>query len=126
MLGFQLIAVFSSGFDTKLDVAGQELHLLAIGLVAIAVALIMAPAAFNRQTGLHEVTEVFLRISSRLLLMSMAPLALGICLDFYLIARVIVGSYAAALAGVLFALFLVVWFALPRVRILQRVLGNTG
>src|SRR5213075_1013539 len=83
LFGFQLVAVFNSAFDQKLDATGRSLHLVAIGLVAIAVALIMTPAAFHRQTGTHEVTETFVRLSTRLLLFSMLPLSVAICLDFY-------------------------------------------
>jgi len=126
LFGFQLIAVFSPGFDSKLDNAGREIHLVAIGLVAIAVALVMAPAAYNRHKGLHHVTEVFLRVSNRLLLFSMLPLVLAICLDFYLIAGVIVGRGAGALAAGLFVVFATLWLALPRARSLQRAVGGIG
>jgi hypothetical protein len=126
LFGFQLIAVFSPGFETKLDHRAQELHLVAIGLVATAVALIMTPAAYNRQTGLHEISEAFLRISSRLLLTSMLPLALAICLDFYLIAGIILNRGASLLATALFAVFVVFWFLLPRTRALQRGIGGAS
>ena len=124
LFGFQLIAVFSDGFNTRLNARGQQLHLFAIGLVAIAVVLIMAPAAYSRQTGIRDITERFLRIATRLLLMSMLPLALAICLDFYLIAGIIVGDRAGLLAAGLFVVFLVFWFALPRVRALERLMGS--
>jgi hypothetical protein len=124
LFGFQLIAVFSDGFSTKLDAYGQQLHLFAIGLVAIAVVLIMAPAAYSRQTGVRDVTQNFLRIATRLLLMSMLPLAIAICIDFYLIAGIIIGEPAGLLAGGLFFIFLLFWFGLPRVRALQRLLGS--
>ena len=42
LLGFQLIVVFNPGFDQKLTAFDQRLHLLAIGLIAVAVAIIMA------------------------------------------------------------------------------------
>ncbi len=126
LFGFQLMAVFSPGFDSKLDGRGQELHLISIALVATAVAMIMAPAAYNRQTSLHKVTEEFIRISTRLLLMSMLPLALGISLDFYLIAGIIVGPGAGVLATGLLAVFVAFWFVLPRARALQRVARRAG
>jgi putative transcriptional regulator len=50
LFGFQLIAVFSQGFSEKLSEAQQQLHLAAIVLVVIAIALVMAPAAIHRQT----------------------------------------------------------------------------
>ncbi|HVZ38026.1 MAG TPA: DUF6328 family protein [Candidatus Kapabacteria bacterium] len=125
LLGFQLIAVFSPGFDQKLSVPDQHIHLAAITLLAIAVALIMTPAAYNRHTGLREVTQTFIRVSTRLLLASMLPLAVGVCLDYYLIAKVLLDGLPSALvASGLFALFMLLWFVLPRAKGLQRLLGR--
>jgi predicted metal-binding membrane protein len=115
LFGFQLIAVFSAGFSEKLSNAGQRLHWVAIALMAIAVALIMTPAAFHRQRGGRHVDETFLHVSGRLLLWSMLPLALAICLDFYLIGTVILpGSVPEISAVSLFVLFITLWFGLPR------------
>jgi hypothetical protein len=115
LFGFQLVAVFNSGFAKSLDASEQRLHLLAIGLVAVAVALIMTPAAYHRRSGTREVTETFIRISTKLVLASMVPLCIGICLDFYLIARMILdNALAPILATALFAVFIGLWFVLPR------------
>src|SRR5437870_2598653 len=84
LFGFQLIAVFNQGFGEKLSSAEQYVHLAAIVLVVIAVALVMAPAAIHRSTSQREVSERFIWLASRLLLASMVPLALGLCLDVYL------------------------------------------
>ena len=116
LFGFQLIAVFSNGFDA-LQSDGKALHLVATALVAIAVALIMTPAALHRQTTPQRITAGFIAVSSRLLLLSMFPLAIGICIDFYLIARLIAGAaIALPLAAALFLLFMALWYALPRIR----------
>ena len=115
LFGFQLIAVFSDRFARVLSPAEQRLHLLAIALVAVAIALIMAPAAYHRQTEPERVSERFVRVSSRLLLASMPPLALAVCLDFHLVARIIVGAAAAWLASALLLVFVLLWFVLPRV-----------
>jgi len=121
LFGFQLIAVFNPSFAQKLSPAEQRLHLLAIALVAVAVALIMTPAAYHRQTGAREVSETFIRLSTRLPLWSMLPLAVSICVDFYLIGRVILdGACVPLLAAALFAVFITLWFVLPRVWALQR------
>ena len=123
LFGFQLIAVFSPGFAEKLSPTEQRLHLAAIGLVTLAVALIMTPAAYHRQTGPRQVSETFVRLSTRLVLSSMLPLAMGICIDFYLISRVIVGGITAPiLATALFTVFMALWFALPRVEAMKGVL----
>ena len=65
LFGFQLIAVFSPGFAQKLTLAEQRLHLVAIALLAIAVALIMAPAAYHRQREPQEVTSTFIQLATR-------------------------------------------------------------
>ena len=117
LFGFQLIAVFSPGFAQKLTLAEQRLHLVAIALLAIAVALIMAPAAYHRQRGPQEVTSTFIHLATRLFLWSMVPLALSICIEFYLVGRVIEGGAIVPLgAAFLFAVFVGLWFVLPRLR----------
>ena len=115
LFGFQLIAVFNEGFSKKLSPAEQELHLAAIVLVAVAVALVMAPAAIHRQTQQREVSERFIWISSRLLLASMFPLAVALCLDIYLISRVILerSAFSAAIAAILLAVIFILWILLP-------------
>jgi hypothetical protein len=116
LFGFQLIAVFSATFEAQLSLAERVLHLVAIMLVTIAIVLVMAPAALHRQTDPSAVSQRFITISSRLLMASMAPLAGGICLDVYLIARIIAGSrgIAALVALFLLAMFLGFWVVLPR------------
>jgi len=57
----------------------------------------------------------------------MAALAISISLDFYLVARVITRERLVSLLGAaMFALFVVLWFLLPRARALQRVVGGFG
>lgn len=125
LFGFQLVVVFSPGFSEKLTKPEQLVHFGAITLIAIAVAIIMTPAALHRGTGSKLVTATFVRLSARLLAWSMAPLALGICLEFYLIARVIIGTRLVALAAVgLLAVFILLWFVLPRAQALQKTLGG--
>src|SRR5947207_3003452 len=116
LFGFQLIAVFSTEFEQKLSSLERLVHLGAIVLVTIAIVLVMAPAALHRQTKPRIITQGFITISSRLLMASMAPLAIGICLDVYLIARVIIRSspLAAVIAALLLGVFIVFWFVLPR------------
>ena len=53
----------------------------------------------------------------------MAPLALGVCIDFYLISSVIVdGSVSAVFAALLFAVFIGLWFIFPKLR--MRMTGS--
>ena len=116
LFGFQLIAVFSESFRTQLSSAEQKVHLAALVLVTIGIVLVMAPAALHRQTEPRAVSERFITISSRLLMTSMAPLAVGICLDVYVVSRVIVGSrgIASIVAASLLGVCIVFWWVLPR------------
>ena len=121
LFGFQLIVVFNPSFAQKLNPMEQRLHLVAIGLTALAVAIIMTPAAYHRQAGSREVTQRFVHLSTRLLLWSMFPLALSICLEFYLISRVILdSSFVPLLTAALFAVFVALWFLLPRVWVVHK------
>lgn len=123
LFGFQLIAVFNARFAEQLTQAEQIIHYIAIAFVAVAVGLVMAPAAFHRQRGPMEISDDFVTIASRLLLLSMIPLMLGICLDFYLIGRLILHSHVLSLplAALLLGLFSMLWFFLPRSGILRKL-----
>jgi hypothetical protein len=116
LFGFQLIAVFNSGFAEKLSSGEQRLHLLALGMVAVSIALLMTPAAYHRQTSPLQATEKFITLASRLLLGAMAPLIVGIGLEFYIIARVILANplTSAGLASALVCVFSGLWFVFPR------------
>ena len=116
LFGFQLIAVFNQGFDEKLSPGEQQLHFVVFFLVAVSAALVMAPTAIHRQSQQREVSERFIWLSSLLLRMSMLPLALGLSLDVFLIARVVFDAAAAgyAFAGALFAILVGLWYVLPR------------
>jgi hypothetical protein len=128
LFGFQLIAVFNSTFRERLTPTEQSFHLAAIGLVAIAVALVMAPAALHRQTSPQAATHDIIAIATRLLLMSMFPLMLGISLDFYLIARLILNNTLASilLSTALLILFTTLWFLLPRLSFLQKIIQGSS
>jgi hypothetical protein len=109
--------VFNSRFAEVLTPGEQRLHLMAIGLVVIAIALIMAPAAYHRQGDPQQITERFIRVSTRLVLWSMPALAVSLCVEFYLISRVIIGpKVALVLAALLLGVCGVLWFVVPRWR----------
>ena len=128
LFGFQLIAVFSETFNS-LSNAQQSIHLGAIVLVVIAVALVMAPAALHRQVQPQKVSERFIWLASKLLLASMFPLVAGICLDAYVVASVITSDARASIAvgALLLAVFALLWFVLPqreRHRGMKAAIGN--
>jgi hypothetical protein len=121
LFGFQLIAVFSERFARDLSTVEQTLHLRASGPVALSVALIMSPAAYHRQINPTRITAAFIRISTRLLLASMPPLAIALCIDFYLVAQLMLGDFPALLLTLaLFAVFTLLWYVLPRIGEVRR------
>ncbi len=126
LFGFQLIVVFNDTFTQKLNIFEQRLHLLAIGLVLMATITIFTQAVFHRQTAEKEVENEFIRIASRLLLLSMFPVVAAICIEFYLISRVILnnGLLAVLLTFGLLALFLLLWVGLPRSEALRHLIGG--
>ena len=95
LFGFQLIAVFSDGFGRLLSEAEQTLHLAAIALVTIAIAMVMTPAAYHRQVDPRRATPAFIRLASRFVSAAMLPLAAGLALDLHLVSRVITRSERA-------------------------------
>jgi hypothetical protein len=116
LFGFQLVAVFESGFSQMLTPLEQKLHLFALFLTAMAIALVMTPAVFHRQTGPEKITGQFIRLATRLLLLGMLPLLVGLCIDVYLIGRIIAGSlFASMLAVGVGGVFIALWFILPRI-----------
>ena len=121
LFGFQLIAVFSDGFERRLGEAEQSLHLAAIVLVTIAIAMVMTPAAYHRQVEPRRATDAFVVLASRLVSLAMLPLAAGLAIDVHLIARVITGmpALAATLGIAVFGLFVALWFVFPQWRAAQ-------
>ena len=115
LFGFQLIAVFNQGFEQKLPEVGQMVHLVALILTALSMALVMTPAALHRLAEPMEVSERFLWLASNLILAGMVPLAVAVGLDSYVVASIVLGREmpAIVLGIVLMVVFGGVWFLLP-------------
>jgi Family of unknown function (DUF6328) len=115
ILGFQLIAVFNQRF-AELSEGRQVLHLAAFVFLALAMALIMAPAAYHRQAERGRITRRFVDLASRLLTLSLVPLTLGIAIDTYLLVWLVVGRELPSLcvAGSLLVLLVALWFVMPQ------------
>jgi Family of unknown function (DUF6328) len=121
LFGFQLIVVFNPGFHDRLSLTERGLHLAAISLIVIAIALVMAPAAYHRQRDPQNISQHFIFVATRMLLYAMFPLMMALGLEFFLIARVITNNVwvSLVLALVIVSVFATLWFLLPRNRKLQ-------
>ncbi len=116
LLGFQLVAVFNSGFREALSRTEQMLHLGAVLAGVISIAIIMTPAAIHRTREPMRVSSAFIRLSSRLLMLGMVPLALGITADVYLVARILSQSpdLAVVASVTCVVVFISLWIIVPR------------
>ena len=86
-------------------------------LSTVAIALIMTPAAYHRQVHPGTVDSFFVNLASRFTTAAMVPLMVGLCLDVYLLARIVLDSptLGGAIALVLLAMFAGLWFVFPYV-----------
>jgi hypothetical protein len=125
IFGFQLVAVFNTRFAEDLEQADQAWHFAAMTLVALAAAMVMCPAAYQRMSLPLEVSQRFLRNSSRLLVASMVPLGLGLSIDYYVIGRLVFDSpWAACGAAALLGVLSFFWFVFPSSKRLQALLDR--
>ena len=116
LFGFQLIAIFNQGFDEKLAEPVQVVHLTALMLTALSMALVMTPAAIHRIAEPMSVSERFLWLASNLLLAGMVSLAIGVALDVFVVTSALTSSNAIPLlVGVVtLVVFLAFWLVVPR------------
>lgn len=114
LMGFQLIVAFNPAFQ-DLDLAPQLVHLGALMMTGIAIALLMAPAAFHRVAQPGRITRDFIDLTSRYLAAGLLPLSLGITADVFLVVYVVTELYSAAAAAgaLLWALYTWLWFMFP-------------
>jgi cytochrome bd-type quinol oxidase subunit 2 len=117
VLGFQLAAILTEGFE-KLPASSKYVHLATLGLMALAVILLVTPAAYHRIVEEGHDTEHFHRVASRFLIAAMIPLAMGLCGDIFVVVRKITESVTAAIISATLALlfFYGLWFGYTMMR----------
>ncbi len=114
LFGFQLIAAFNERFQ-QLGEGEQIVHFIALVLVALSVAIIMTPAAYHRLAERGSMSEFFVRLASSLIAIAMLPLMIALCLEVYLLSRVILHQQwiSIAVASFLLIVFTVLWYVFP-------------
>jgi hypothetical protein len=111
MLGFQFITFFEKQFQ-GLPAFVQTVHLVCLCVNAMAVVLLMTPAAFHRLAESGKESERLTTVASRCVIGAMLPLALAMSGDLFVVAMKITESMAVSLtcgAGAL-VVFLTLWF----------------
>jgi hypothetical protein len=98
LVGFQFRSVFEKGFDA-LPLTSQALKLAGLGLMLVAVALIISPAAYHRLVERGEDTHGIHRYTTRLMSVALLPFALGIGIDLYVAFEKVFGWRSGVTAG---------------------------
>lgn len=114
LFGFQLAVTFQKSFGALPETA-KTTHVVSLGMVALAIILLMAPAAIHRIAFRGEERERLHTMGSAMIVAATLPLALGLAGDIYVgvvkaIHSEVIAVGAAAVAFVLLAVF---WYALP-------------
>lgn len=114
LFGFQLISVFSDGFQ-RLTPVQRRLHFLALIASIVSVILVMTPAAYHRIAEKWQASPFFLRGSSYLIALAMAVLLVSLTLEIWVVASAVFHTPAIAWAAAigLFCLGTGLWFAWP-------------
>jgi hypothetical protein len=125
LLGFQLTIVLTKVFS-ELPGSAKTVHALALGCIALAVMLLMTPAAYHRLVYGGEDNQDMVRTGTRLITSATVPLALGLSADVYVTATQIAGSSAVGVFAAALALAALVglWHIYPLVarrKLAQRV-----
>jgi len=114
LLGFQLTVTLMHAFE-RLPPSSRLLHVAGLISVAIAVILLMTPAALHRIAFYGEDTERFLQLGSWFVIAAPVPLAIGIAADLYV--ATLKASNSAALGTILAVsisvILAVLWYGLP-------------
>ena len=113
LFGFQLAIVLTHAFD-DLPELSRLVHAVSLGLVALAIMLLMTPAAYHRIVYAGEDSQGMHRVGSVLITAATAPLAFGLAGDIYVVIGKIVGPETGIAASV-FALIMLIglWYAYP-------------
>jgi uncharacterized protein DUF6328 len=114
LFGFQLAIVLTQPFE-KLPTASKLVHGASLCLAALAIVLLMAPAAYHRIVFDGEEAPEVHRVGSLLVTVGTVPLAFALAGDIYVVIAKIaasptIGIVAAALALIL---LLGLWYAYP-------------
>jgi len=114
LFGFQMAVLLTDAFG-NLPETSKILHAVALCSIALAIILVMAPAAFHRIAYRGENTETFHRIGSGFVIASVVPLAVGITGDLYVsVARALdSAALGAAAAGAVGLALLGLWILQP-------------
>jgi hypothetical protein len=114
IFGFQLLITMTSAFE-DLPEAVRLIHFAALGMVALAIIILVAPAAIHRVAFSRADDPRSHRVGSLLITIASAPLILGIAADFYVAAGRLIGYCPLLVIAPVVVLIVLTsaWFLLP-------------
>jgi len=114
LFGFQMVAVFNQRF-VELPSIGTHAHLIAVVLIALAIALIMAPASYHRLAEPGQSSRRLISITSGLICAAMIPLMLGLTFDLFVVFLLVTKNdrVSAIIASTVLVVIFSLWFVLP-------------
>jgi hypothetical protein len=114
LFGFQFTAILTDAF-ARLTPISQAVHLVSLGLVALAIIMLIAPAAYHRIAAGGNANSGTLRYTVRMMLPAEGLLMLGLIGDAYVTIRLITRSeiLAIAIAAAAMIAFATLLYALP-------------
>jgi hypothetical protein len=117
LFGFQTMAVFNNRFS-ELPSSGTAAYVAGLGLLALAIGLLMAPASYHRIAEPGQVSRRMIDLSSSLITAALVPLLFGLSLDIYVVLLAAIHDATIALAGgaLAFCIFTLLWFVFPLAR----------
>ena len=114
LFGFQTIAVFNERFE-HLRGLSPVAHLLSLAMVAVAIALGMAPAAFHRIAEPGRVSRRLIALSSRCICAALFMLMLAFALEMFVVFSLATGEQplSVSVAALILLITGAAWFVLP-------------
>jgi Family of unknown function (DUF6328) len=114
LFGFQLVAVFNQRFP-QIPAGQQLLHYASLLLIAIAIGLIMAPAAYHRIVEQHSVSRFFIQLASAMIAISMLPLLTAISFEVYILGHLVLDNDETSfwIAIAVAAFLATLWYVMP-------------
>lgn len=114
LLGFQLVAAFSFGFNS-ISLFFKYLHIVSLVLVSISVILLLTPAAFHRIAEYGKDSHRLHRLTTKMIIIAMATLGVGLAVDLFVVVSVILHS---VLVGTIIAVLVILlcsiaWYIYP-------------
>lgn len=114
LLGFQLVAAFSFGFDT-IPLLFKYLHIVSLVLISISVILLLTPAAFHRIAEEGKDSHRLHKLTSKMIITAMTTLGIGLVVDLFVVVSVIlksvmIGTFVAVFIALLLS---IAWYVYP-------------